>query len=91
MSTHFRSTGPKNYKRLPLSVAQTIGLSKEALENGATDLNTTSFDFDDVSFEFFEVAVEIRAPSWSLTVFIHQSDETGTTYSYHLNSCEARE
>lgn len=85
------NTGPRSYKRLPLSVAQTVGFSKDALESGATDLNATSFHFDDVSFEFLEQAVEMRAPSWSLTVFIHQSDETGTTYSYHLNSCEARE
>jgi hypothetical protein len=91
MSEAFQSShSKKNYKQLPLSVAQTIGRSLEALSGDmAIEQNSAGFRFDDVSFEFWEEAVEIRAPSWSLTVFIHQSDDTGTTYAYHLKSVEA--
>jgi hypothetical protein len=79
------SPTPRNFNHLPLVIKQTIGLSKKTLENDVCDeANRSSIQYDDVTFDFLEQAVEVRAPTWSLTVFICKSEEDGTTYTVHL-------
>jgi hypothetical protein len=82
---------PRNSKRLPLSIRHTIGLLNDSL--GADDYHNTNCSFaqyDGVTFEFSPSAVEIRAPTWSLTVFFGNPRGDGTSYSIHLFGGSAR-